>query len=175
MPKTIENNLTVLEKELSKILSKYGRHTIMSDKDVKKRNLLLDHQLKLSKELNKLVVNDGRKLGIPDNILSKILDNIGVDKLDTEAKVREALEKASKSGSSDNSLKDKAKNKFKDVKPKLLNKILNLIDDGTIKTGKDLDNIEINKKSKKKQPEPESESDEEEVPVKKVGRPRKNP
>ena len=86
---------------------------------------------------------------------------------------KEEVDKALGSESSTNiSLKDKAKNKFKDVKPKILNRILNLIDDGTIKTEKDLDNIKFNK-TKKKQPEPES--DEKVVPVKKVGRPRKNP
>ena len=144
---------------------KYDDPSMIDPNDAIKLSNALKTLRKLSMELLDYLE---KKVDVENGNYDKIINDINNFNILSEEEVDKAL--GSNSGSSDNSLKDKAKNKFKDVKPKLLNKILSLIDDGTIKTGKDLDKIEINKKPKK-QPEPKEEV----VSVKKVGRPRKNP
>lgn len=131
----------------------------------KNRNDLIDY---LKKKVGNVKIFSNPKL---KDIYGKIVDH----NIISEEEVDKALGSESKSIS----LEDIARDKFKGIKPKMLNRILKMIEDGTFKSEKDLDEIEIVKaKNLKKQPEPKSESDKEEevVPIKKkVGRPRKNP
>ena len=99
MPKIIDNNLTLIEKEINKIGNKYGKNMEMSEKDKKKRNILIDYSTKLNSDLLNLVLKLGKENNLNDKELKNLMSNIGIDKLDTEAKVKEAINKASKTGS----------------------------------------------------------------------------